>query len=80
MHAVLEDNQDQLSKEANLRFKNILPCQKERFSRQREREETNMVSGKEWLPLTEEKFWQVEEPKEERNCLCHQNLDIKNND
>jgi len=47
LHAVLEDNQDQLSKEANLRFKNILPCQKERFSRQREREETNMVSGKE---------------------------------
>jgi len=37
-------------------FKNIRQCQKERFNRQKEREETSTVSEKEWLLLTEEKF------------------------
>jgi hypothetical protein len=36
-------------------FKNIRKCQKERFSHQKEREEINMVSEKEWLLLTVER-------------------------
>ena len=40
----------------DISFKNIRQCQKERFNRQKEREETNTVSEKEWLLLTEEKF------------------------
>ena len=37
-------------------FKNIRKCQKERFSHQKEREETNTVSEKEWLLLMVERY------------------------
>lgn len=61
-------------------FKNIRQCQKERFNRQKEKEETNTVLEKEWLLPTEEKYLLVEELKEERNCLYQLKQDIKNND
>ena len=61
-------------------FKNIRQCQKERFNRRKEKEETNTVLEKEWLLLMEEKYLHVEELKEERNCLCQLKQDIKNND
>jgi hypothetical protein len=61
-------------------FKNIRQCQKERFNRQKEKEETNTVLEKEWLLQMEEKYLHVEELKEERNCLYQLKQDIKNND
>jgi len=64
----------------NSDFKKIRQCQKERFNHQKEREETNTVSEKEWLLLMEEKCLLVEEQKGERNCLYQPKQDIKNND
>lgn len=72
---------DQRSKKKyNFRFKKIRQCQKERFSHRKEREEINMVSEREWLLLTGERCYLVEEQKEEKNYLCQLKLDIKNND
>ena len=39
-----------------------------------------MALGSVWLQLTEERFLQEEELKEEKNCPYPQKKDIKNND
>lgn len=51
---------------------------KEHFNPQEEKEETSTVSANAWLQLTDEKFWLLEELKEERNYLFHQNRVTKN--
>ena len=78
MHAVLGTAQN--TKKRYLGFKKIRQCQKERFNRRKEKEETNTVLEKEWLLLMEEKYLHAEELKEERNCLYQLKQDIKNND
>ena len=55
-------------------------CRKERFSHQKEREETNMVLWKEWPLLMVEKYWLAEEQKGGRKFQFHLNPDQKNND
>ena len=54
------------------------PDRKEHTSQQNEKEGTNMGLGSAWHPLTEEKFLQEEELKEEKNYLYPLRQDTKN--
>ena len=80
MHAVLEKGSTTILKYRSRFIKDIRQWVKERFNLLREKEETSMVLGKEWLLPMAEKFLPADAPKEEKNCLCHLNQDIKNND
>ena len=57
-------------------------CQvkREHISHQKERGKISMALGSAWLLLTEEKFLQEEELKEEKNYLYPLSRDTKNND
>ena len=55
-----------------------LEIMKRTFQPSRRKKETSTVSANAWLQLTDEKFWLLEELKEERNYLFHQNRVTKN--
>ena len=56
------------------------PDKREHISHQSAKGETNMGSGNAWHPLTDVKYWLVEEQKEEKNYPYPLSPDTRNND